>query len=114
MKITDLLNENAIQLNGVANSKQEVIDKLIDLMQNNGNINNKEEYRNVVMKREEEGTTGIGEGIAIPHGKSDAVSRPGLSAMVVPNGVEFNSLDSSSYIFFSSPVVSCVLTVIAS
>ena len=93
MKITDLLNENAIQLNGVANSKQEVIDKLIDLMQNNGNINNKEEYRNVVMKREEEGTTGIGEGIAIPHGKSDAVSRPGLSAMVVPNGVEFNSLD---------------------
>ena len=93
MKITDLLNENAIQLNGIANSKQEVIDKLIDLMQNNGNINNREEYRNVVMKREEEGTTGIGEGIAIPHGKSDAVSRPGLSAMVVPNGVEFNSLD---------------------
>ena len=93
MKITDLLNENAIQLNGVANSKQEVIDKLIDLMQNNGNINNKEEYRNVVMKREEEGTTGIGEGIAIPHGKSDAVSKPGLSAMVVPDGVEFNSLD---------------------
>ena len=93
MKITDLLNENAIQLNGMANSKQEVIDKLIELMQNNGNINNKEEYRNVVMKREEEGTTGIGEGIAIPHGKSDAVSKPGLSAMVVPNGVEFYSLD---------------------
>ena len=93
MKITDLLNENAIQLNGMANSKQEVIDKLIELMQNNGNINNKEEYRNVVMKREEEGTTGIGEGIAIPHGKSDAVSKPGLSAMVVPNGVEFHSLD---------------------
>ena len=51
MKITDLLNENAIQLNGVANSKQEVIDKLIDLMQNNGNINNREEYRNVVVEK---------------------------------------------------------------
>ena len=93
MKITDLLNEKSIQLNAVANSKQEAIDKLIDLMQQNGNINNLEEYKNVVMKREEEGTTGIGEGIAIPHGKSDAVSKPGLSAIVVPNGVEFNSLD---------------------
>lgn len=93
MKITDLLNEKAIQLNAVAKSKQEAIDKLIDLMQQNGNINNREEYRKVVMKREEEGTTGIGEGIAIPHGKSEAVSKPGLAVMVVPNGVEFNSLD---------------------
>ena len=93
MKITDLLNEKAIQLNAVAKSKQEAIDKLIDLMQQNGNINNREEYRKVVMKREEEGTTGIGEGIAIPHGKSEAVSKPGLAVMVAPNGVEFNSLD---------------------
>ena len=93
MKITDLLNENAIQLNGVASSKEEVISKMVDLMMNNGNITDKENYKYVVMKREEEGTTGIGEGIAIPHGKADSVSRPGLAAMVVPDGVEFNSLD---------------------
>ena len=93
MKITDLLSEEAIQINGVANSKNEVIDKMVELMTKNGNINDKEKYKQAVLKREEEGTTGIGEGIAIPHGKSDAVSKPGLSAMVVPNGVEFNSLD---------------------
>ena len=93
MKITDLISEEAIQINGVANSKNEVIDKMVDLMTKNGNINDKEKYKQAVLKREEEGTTGIGEGIAIPHGKSDAVSKPGLSAMVVPNGVEFNSLD---------------------
>ena len=93
MKITDLLNENAIQLNGIASSKEEVISKMVDLMMNNGNITDKENYKYVVMKREEEGTTGIGEGIAIPHGKADSVSKPGLSAMVVPDGVEFNALD---------------------
>ncbi len=93
MKITDLLSEEAIQLDGIASNKQEVIDKLIDLMMNNGNIVNKEEYRRVVMKREEEGTTGIGEGIAIPHGKSESVSKPGLAAMVIQDGVEFDSLD---------------------
>ena len=93
MKITDLFSEGAIQLDGIASNKQEVINKLIDLMMNNGNIVNKEEYRRVVMKREEEGTTGIGEGIAIPHGKSEAVSKPGLAAMVIQDGVEFDSLD---------------------
>ena len=62
-------------------------------MANNGNIINKEEYKRVVLEREKEGTTGIGEGIAIPHGKTDAVSKPGLAAMVVPNGVNFDSLD---------------------
>ena len=81
------------QEDGIASNKQEVINKLIDLMMNNGNIVNKEEYRRVVMKREEEGTTGIGEGIAIPHGKSEAVSKPGLAAMVIQDGVEFDSLD---------------------
>lgn len=93
MKITDLLSTSAIQLNGVAHSKEEVISKMVDLMANNGNIINKEEYKRVVMEREKEGTTGIGEGIAIPHGKTDAVSKPGLAAMVVPNGVDFESLD---------------------
>ena len=93
MKITDLLSTSAIKINGTANSKEELISKMVDLMANNGNIINKEEYKRVVLEREKEGTTGIGEGIAIPHGKTDAVSKPGLSAMVVPNGVEFDSLD---------------------
>ena len=93
MKITDLLSTSAIQLNGVAHNKEEVISKMVDLMANNGNIINKEEYKRVVLEREKEGTTGIGEGIAIPHGKTDAVSKPGLAAMVVPNGVNFDSLD---------------------
>ena len=93
MKITDLLSTSAIQLKGVAHDKEEVISKMVDLMANNGNIINKEEYKRVVLEREKEGTTGIGEGIAIPHGKTDAVSKPGLAAMVVPNGVDFDSLD---------------------
>ena len=93
MKITDLLNEKSIMLQGSANSKQEAIDQLIELMMENGNIQDKDEYKRVVLKREEEGTTGIGEGIAIPHGKTDAVTKPGLAAMVIPDGVNFDSLD---------------------
>lgn len=93
MKITDLLSKDAIKLNGIANSKQDAINKLVDLMAKNGNLTDKEKYTQVVLKREEEGATGIGEGIAIPHGKTDAVSKPGLSAMVINDGVEFDSLD---------------------
>ena len=93
MKITDLLSTDAIKLNGIANSKQDAINKLVDLMAKNGNLTDKEKYKEVVLKREEEGSTGIGEGIAIPHGKTDAVSKPGLSAMVINDGVEFDSLD---------------------
>ena len=93
MKITDLLSKQAIQLNGIASSKEEVIKKMVTLMMKNGNITNEQEYTKVVMEREKEGTTGIGEGIAIPHGKSEVVTKPGLSAMVVPDGVEFASLD---------------------
>lgn len=93
MRITDLLSIKAIQLKGVANNKEQVISQMVDLMENNGNIIDKEKYKKVVLEREKEGTTGIGEGIAIPHGKTDAVSRPGLSAMVVPDGMDFDSLD---------------------
>ena len=93
MKITDLLSKDAIKLNGIANSKQDAINKLVDLMAKNGNLTDKEKYTQVVLKREEEGSTGIGEEIAIPHGKTDAVSKPGLSAMVINDGVEFDSLD---------------------
>ena len=93
MKITDLLSEKAINLQGKANSKEEAIIQLVDLMVENENINNKEAYKQAVLKREEEGTTGIGEGIAIPHGKTDAVEKPGLAAMIIPDGVDFKSLD---------------------
>ena len=95
MRITDLLNEKAIILQGKAKTKAEAIDQLVELMMENGNIKDKETYKKVVLKREEEGTTGIGEGIAIPHGKTDAVTKPGLAAMVIPEGVDFDSLDGS-------------------
>ena len=93
MKITDLLSQEAIKLNGKSTNKKEAINELVELMSKNGNILDKEKYKQVVLKREEEGSTGIGEGIAIPHGKTNAVLKPGLSAMVVPDGVEFDSLD---------------------
>ena len=93
MKITDLLDEKSIRLNTTASSKQEALNQIINLINQTGNITNKEEYKKIVFKREEEGTTGIGEGIAIPHGKSDKVKKASLAAMVIPNGVDFESLD---------------------
>ena len=93
MRITDLLKPEGIELDGQVGNKTEAIDKMIDLMVNTGNIADKEEYRKCVFAREEEGTTGIGDGIAIPHGKTSAVKAAGLSVMVVKNGVEFEALD---------------------
>ena len=93
MKITDLLDEKSIRLNASASSKQEVLNQIINLINQTGNIANKEEYKEIVFKREEQGTTGIGEGIAIPHGKSNKVKKASLAAMVIPNGVDFESLD---------------------
>ena len=93
MKITDLINIEAIDLNVRAFSKEDVIKKAIDLMSKNGNILDLNEYEKLVFNREKEGTTGIGEEIAIPHGKGNCVSKPGVSAMVIPDGVNFNSLD---------------------
>lgn len=93
MKITDLLKKDSIDLNVKASKKEEIIKKAVELMSNNGNITNKDEYLKLVMKREEEGSTGIGEEIAIPHGKGDSISSPGLAAMVIPDGADFNSLD---------------------
>jgi PTS system fructose-specific IIC component len=93
MRIRDLLAAESIELNGSATDKKDVLNKMVDLMAKSGKINNIETYRAGVFAREEEGTTGIGEGIAIPHCKSDAVKTPGLAAMVVKGGVEFDSLD---------------------
>ena len=93
MKITDLLSEDSIALKVKANSKEEIIKKVVDMMDATGNIKDKAEYEKLVFAREKEGTTGIGEGIAIPHGKSRAVKKACLSAMVLPKGVEFEALD---------------------
>ena len=93
MKIRDLLAAESIRLNGAADGKKDALDKMVALMAKSGKINDVETYRKGVYAREEESTTGIGEGIAIPHCKSKAVSRPGLAAMVVNEGVEFDALD---------------------
>ncbi|AQM61108.1 PTS fructose transporter subunit IIABC [Clostridium baratii] len=93
MRIIDLLKEDGILLNANVNSKKEAIEVLVDLMDKEGYLNDKEEYKNEVLKREELSTTGIGDGIAIPHGKTRAVKCAGLSSMVVKDGVDFDSLD---------------------
>ena len=93
MRITDLLDKQSISLNGAPKDKKEALDQVVDLMTKSGKINDVEAYRQRVYAREEESTTGIGEGIAIPHGKCDAVTKPGLAAMVVKDGVDFDSLD---------------------
>ena len=93
MRITDLLDVKSISLDLAPKSKSEALDMAIDLMVKSGKINDREAYKKQVYLREEESTTGIGEGIAIPHGKCDAVDKPGLAAMVIKNGVDFDSLD---------------------
>lgn len=93
MRITDLLDVRSISLDAAPKSKQEAIDAAVALMVKSGKINDEEAYKKQVYAREEESTTGIGEGIAIPHGKCDAVDRPGLAAMVIREGVDFDSLD---------------------
>lgn len=93
MKIIDLLDDKSIRLNAEVHSKKEVLDTLVDLMDASGKLNDIETYRKGVYAREEEGSTGIGEGIAIPHCKSAAVNQAGLAAMVAPKGVELDSLD---------------------
>lgn len=93
MRIIDLLKEDGILLNANVNSKKEAIEVLVNLMDKEGYLNDKEEYKNEVLKREELSTTGIGDGIAIPHGKTKAVKCAGLSSMVVKDGVDFDSLD---------------------
>lgn len=93
MTIRDLLAAESINLNGTPAGKTEALNQCIDLMAKSGKITDVEKYRKGVFAREEEGTTGIGMGIAIPHCKSDAVTKAGLAAMVVKDGVDFESLD---------------------
>ena len=93
MRITDLLDKRSISLTAAPKSKEEALNEAIALMAESGKINDTEGYRKQVFAREEESTTGVGEGIAIPHGKCAAVNRPGLAAMVIKDGVDFESLD---------------------
>lgn len=93
MRITQLLKKESVNLSGIATSKVDVLRQLADLMEKSGNLVDKENYLAQVMEREEQGSTGIGEGIAIPHAKTAAVHAPGLAAMIIPNGVDFDSLD---------------------
>lgn len=93
MRITELLDVRSISLDGKAKDKTDILYKMVDLMADSGRINDKEKYTAGVFAREAEGTTGVGEGIAIPHCKSDAVDRPGLAAMVVPEGIDYDALD---------------------
>ena len=101
MKIIDLLDDRSILLDGRVADKKAALDQMVELMDASGKLRDKETYRQGVYAREQEGSTGIGEGIAIPHCKSDAVIKPGLAAMVVKDGVEFESLDGQpAHLFF--------------
>ncbi len=93
MRITDLLKKESISLKAAPSNKAECLEMAISLMEKAGNISDYKAYKEQVFFRETEGTTGIGDGIAIPHGKCDAVKSPGLAAMVIPNGVEYEALD---------------------
>lgn len=93
MRITDLLDKRSISLDAAPADKKATLDMAVELMAKSGKLIDVEQYRAQVYAREEESTTGIGEGIAIPHGKCDAVKTPGLAAMVIKNGVDYDSLD---------------------
>ena len=101
MRITDLLKEEAILLNNSPKSKEAAIDVLVGLHMAAGNLSDKMEYKKGILAREEQGSTAIGEGIAIPHAKNTGVKQPGLAAMTVPDGVDYDALDGQpSNLFF--------------
>lgn len=93
MRITDLLRKESILLNQTLGSKDEAIDALIALHEKSGNLKDREEYKKCILAREAQGSTAVGEGVAIPHAKTDAVKRPALSAITVKNGVDYKALD---------------------
>ena len=93
MRIVNLLSKNGINLNFNPNTKEQCINELVDLMDKTGNLNSKEEYKKAILDREELSTTGIGDGIAIPHGKTKAVKKASLVAAISQNGVDYDSLD---------------------
>lgn len=101
MKISDLLKGESVDLHAVCRDKADALEKAVALMAASGNLADPEAYKRQVFDREAEGTTGIGEGVAIPHGKGSFVTAPGLAAMVIPDGVEFDALDGEKvYLLF--------------
>ncbi len=101
MRISDLLKKESIELGVKVTGKEEAIDKLVGLMEAGGRLKDKAGYKEGILKREALGSTAVGDGIAIPHAKVDAVKEPGLSAMVVPEGVDYEAFDGSlSHLFF--------------
>ena len=96
MRIRDLLQPEAVDLNPAITSKEDAINHLVDLVSATGCISDVERFRQAVFDRENKSSTGLGEGVAIPHAKSSGVSRPGLAAMVFKDGLDFDSLDGSS------------------
>lgn len=93
MRITDLLKKECIKLNCALNSKAEAVDLLVGLHEKAGNLNNTEVYKKAILAREAQGSTAVGNGIAIPHAKTEAVNGPALSAATVPDGVDYEALD---------------------
>lgn len=93
MKIRDLLAIESIDVNAGAKDKTDIIHQAVDLMERSGKITNRALFEEQVFNREKESTTGVGMGIAIPHGRSSGVNKPGLAAMVIPEGVDYDALD---------------------
>ena len=93
MRIVDLLSKDSILLNASPKNKAEAIDLLVDLQVKGGKITDREAYKQGILAREENGSTAVGEGIAIPHAKNAAVKAPSLAAMTVPEGVDYEALD---------------------
>jgi len=102
MRVTDLLKNASIDLGAHVKDKQDAISHLVDLMEKGGNLKNKEQYKKDVFAREASGTTGLGDGIATPHAKSSGVKAPGLAAMTIPAGIDFESMDGNpARLFFA-------------
>ncbi|AND83895.1 PTS transporter subunit EIIA [Clostridium tyrobutyricum] len=101
MKITELLQRNTIKLNLESNTKSDVIEELVDILNSAGKLNDKEGYKKEILKREAEFSTGIGEGIAIPHAKTAAVKIPALAFGLKKDGLDYESLDgTNAQLFF--------------
>ncbi|MBQ3451996.1 MAG: PTS sugar transporter subunit IIA, partial [Selenomonadaceae bacterium] len=102
MRVTDLLKNASIDLGAKVKDKPDAISHLVDLMEKGGNLKNKEQYKKDVLAREASGTTGLGDGIATPHAKSAGVKAPGLAAMTIPDGIDFESMDGNpARLFFA-------------
>ena len=101
MRIIDLINKNSVKLNLVSKDKSNVVDELVDLVNNSGNLNNKKEYKEAILAREDLSTTAIGEGVAIPHAKNKAVNKACLAAGISKEGIDYEAFDDSlSHLFF--------------